>query len=201
MNLKETLIGRSGSLKIRYDDSQAITKLEKRLKKLMPIDADIPVVTLCIGTDRSTGDALGPIVGSKLKQKIRDLPIYGSLEDPVHAMNLEKTIATLNRKYPDAFIIAVDACLGQLKNVGTISLAEGPVKPGAGVHKRLPSVGDVHFSGIVNVGGMMEYFVLQNTRLSLVMKMADVIADSLARALSANEKRPFSRFRNHGAAY
>ncbi|MNN53765.1 hypothetical protein D3C81_1685430 [compost metagenome] len=34
----------------------------------------------------------------------------------------------------------------------------------------------MHITGIVNVGGFMEYLVLQNTRLSLVMNMADVIA-------------------------
>ena len=34
-------------------------------------------------------------------------------------------------------------------------------------------------SGIVNVGGFMEYVVLQNTRLSLVMNMANKIAQVL----------------------
>lgn len=38
-------------------------------------------------------------------------------------------------------------------------------------------------TGIVNVGGFMEYFVLQNTRLSLVMNMANVIGDALHLAL------------------
>lgn len=38
--------------------------------------------------------------------------------------------------------------------------------------------------GIVNVGGFMEYFVLQNTRLSLVMRMAHVIADGLRMGVS-----------------
>ena len=37
----------------------------------------------------------------------------------------------------------------------------------------------MHIIGIVNVGGFMEYLVLQNTRLSLVMRMADVISTGL----------------------
>ena len=53
------------------------------------------------------------------------------------------------------------------------------MKPGAGVNKDLPPVGDIHLTGIVNVGGFMEYFVLQNTRLSIVFHMADVIAECL----------------------
>ena len=55
----------------------------------------------------------------------------------------------------------------------------GPSKHGAAMNKKLPAVGDLHIHGIVNLNGFMEFFVLQNTRLSLVMKMADVIAQSI----------------------
>lgn len=48
-----------------------------------------------------------------------------------------------------------------------------------GVSKTLPPVGDIHVTGIVNVGGYMEYLVLQNTRLSVVIRMAEVISKAL----------------------
>jgi len=51
------------------------------------------------------------------------------------------------------------------------------------VNKDLPPVGDIHMTGIVNVGGFMEYFVLQNTRLNLVVKMADIIAGCISTAI------------------
>jgi putative sporulation protein YyaC len=70
-----------------------------------------------------------------------------------------------------------------LKSVGWIQLGLGPLKPGAGVNKNLPEVGQVHVTGIVNVAGFMEYFVLQNTRLGVVMKMAEVIADAVQMAV------------------
>ena len=53
------------------------------------------------------------------------------------------------------------------------------IKPGAGVKKNLPPVGDMHITGIVNLGGFMEYIVLQNTRLSLVMNMAETISSAV----------------------
>ncbi|MFD1902996.1 spore protease YyaC [Paenibacillus rhizoplanae] len=77
----------------------------------------------------------------------------------------------------------MDACLGQSTSVGCIQVVEGPLRPGAGVNKQLPPVGDIHLTGIVNVGGFMEYFVLQNTRLSLVMRLSDIISSSLYSAL------------------
>jgi len=138
------------------------------------------IIILCIGTDRSTGDCLGPLVGHKLKLiHYRDVFVYGTLEEPVHAKNLCSVMEEIHKKYKDPFIIAVDACLGKPERIGCISIGIGPLKPGAGVNKTLPEVGHIHIMGIVNISGFMEYLVLQNTRLSHVMKMADTIANGI----------------------
>ncbi|AZR74285.1 spore protease YyaC [Anoxybacter fermentans] len=136
-----------------------------------------PTIILCIGTDRSTGDALGPLVGTKLTQyKLPYIRVYGNLDNPVHAANLDETIAKIHTTYHYPFIIAIDAGLGRHSSVGMIDVKDGPLKPGTGVNKELTPVGNMHLTGLVNIGGYMEYFVLQSTRLSLVMKMADIIA-------------------------
>jgi putative sporulation protein YyaC len=176
--------------KIDHNDEFAVEQIASQLTKLFISKPHRERVIVCVGTDRSTGDALGPLVGSKLKKL--DPPrshIYGTLEYPVHAMNLEETLDQVADKHPDAFVMAIDACLGQLGSVGSIQLCTGPLKPGAGVNKDLPPVGDIHLTGIVNVGGFMEYFVLQNTRLNLVMSLADVIASSIYLATSAEPKK------------
>ncbi|GIP40633.1 hypothetical protein J31TS4_39130 [Paenibacillus sp. J31TS4] len=150
------------------------------------VPAHRPIVIVCIGTDRSTGDSLGPLVGSKLQPTLPPSAyLYGTLQEPVHALNLAETLAGIQEKHTDAFVVGIDACLGQLSSVGAIKVAPGPLKPGAGVNKELPPVGDIHVTGIVNVGGFMEYFVLQNTRLFLVMTMAEIIAQSLLLSLQS----------------
>jgi hypothetical protein len=58
-------------------------------------------------------------------------------------------------------------------------MGKGHLQPGTGVHKTLPPVGEIFFSGVVNIGGYLEYLVLQNTRLCQVMKMADCIAQAI----------------------
>lgn len=139
-----------------------------------------PVTLVCVGSDRSTGDALGPLVGTRLSRTAPPgLTVYGTLERPVHAANLAERLADLRRQGKDRLVVAVDACLGRAENVGTVCVKSGPLKPGSGVNKALPPVGRFHIVGVVNVGGFMEYFVLQNTRLSLVMRLAELIADSL----------------------
>lgn len=135
-----------------------------------------PLVIMCIGTDRSTGDALGSLVGERLHKTCRHARVFGNLKEPVHAVNLEKILDNIRDTYENPFIIAVDASLGSSENVGTIKIAPGSLKPGAGVNKKLPPVGNFHITGVVNVGGFMEYLVLQNTRLFTVMKMVDIIS-------------------------
>lgn len=148
------------------------------------------VVFMCIGTDRSTGDCLGPLVGTYLKELGYD-NVFGTIDEPVHAINLKETIEKIESHHPDALVIAIDACLGQFSSVGNINVALGPLKPGAGVKKNLPEVGDFHITGIVNIDGFMEYFVLQNTRLSVVMKMANEISSAIQSVfpLKQEEKR------------
>ena len=80
---------------------------------------------MCIGTDRSTGDALGPLVGERLHKVCRHAQILGNLEEPVHAANLVKVLADVQSTHKNPFIIAIDASLGLSENVGTIKIAQG----------------------------------------------------------------------------
>ncbi|NLJ23857.1 MAG: spore protease YyaC [Firmicutes bacterium] len=175
--------------RVHVDGPQATETLARDLWGLLcpRLHAEsAPLLILCIGTDRSTGDCLGPLVGSKLSS-LDSLPpgvrILGTLDDPVHAGNLDDYVHRLQQEKTPSYVFALDACLGRSENVGYISIKDGPLKPGTGVNKNLAEVGAAHLVGVVNVGGFMEYFVLQNTRLSLVMRMADVIGNSIARVL------------------
>lgn len=180
--------------KVDHNEPRAAESLAERLLSLVSEQGPSrQVVIVCIGTDRSTGDALGPLVGSKLSARLADhsyVTVYGTLESPVHAVNLKDTIQEIQGRYHDPYVIAVDACLGQIQSVGLVTIGNGPLKPGAGVNKVLPEVGNIHITGIVNVGGFMEYFVLQNTRLSIVMRMADCIADGLHQAVMQAQTLP-----------
>lgn len=109
------------------------------------------VVFLCIGTDRSTGDSLGPLIGYKLNGRhSRDFQVFGTLERPVHAMNLEEYMHFLKESYPEHTIVAIDASVGKSDHVGYVTLGRGALKPGLGVSKEL--------------GGSRRYFYYRNRR-------------------------------------
>jgi len=146
---------------------------------MQEIEPERDLVYLCIGTDRATGDCLGPLVGSRLKNLSPMACVYGTLEKPVHATNLKEALQEIASSYNRPYIIAVDACLGNAERIGYINVRRGTLKPGTALNKALPEVGDFHISAVVNVGGYFEHLVLQNTRLFIVYKMADIIAKSL----------------------
>lgn len=185
---------REEKIRVHMDEPDCVQRLANNfallLKKLC--QAKNPVI-LCIGTDRSTGDSLGPLVGSKLGERFFPAPVYGSLAEPVHAVNLPDYLNLIQHNHPHPFLIAVDASLGNVDSVGYINLAPGAIKPGAGVNKNLPEVGDIHFTGIVNVAGFLEFLVLQNTRLHTVMKMADIIAAAIAEGFRLAKNPAFWR--------
>ncbi|MBT2684864.1 spore protease YyaC [Bacillus sp. ISL-37] len=181
MNLKNHFFERKNNVaKINHEDELAAEKLASEILDHLPNFSTRPIVFVCIGTDRSTGDSLGPLIGTLLQEKeIAPYHVYGTLDDPIHAVNMDAKLAEIKQKHFNPFIIGIDACLGRLKSVGSIQVGNGPVKPGAGVNKELPEVGNMHITGIVNVSGFMEFFVLQNTRLNLVLKMAKTIANGI----------------------
>jgi putative sporulation protein YyaC len=183
MNLKSSFFDRRAKTKINHDDLHAAENLAEELLAAIPSVTNRPIVFVCIGTDRSTGDSLGPLVGTLLEERgIRNFYVYGTLDEPIHAVNLADKLKEIHTNHDNPYTIGIDACLGRIKNVGVIQLGNGPVKPGAGVNKDLPAVGDIHITGIVNVSGFMEFFVLQNTRLNLVMRMAKTIANGIYQA-------------------
>lgn len=187
---KKILPTKKSCLRIHYEDLPSRYKIVETIERHLPQHAPSDIIIVCIGTDRSTGDALGPLIGTRLKDRqFLKAKIYGTLNEPVHAMNLKTTLDSIYQTYQDPFVIGIDACLGKYNQIGMVTIGDGPVIPGAGVNKKLCPVGDMHMTGIVNVSGYMEYIVLQNTRLSLVMSMANVMADSIMIALNHYEKK------------
>lgn len=149
---------------------------------------------VCIGTDRSTGDALGPLVGQSLAEElVPGVTVFGTLDDPVHALNMDRVTGFLAGRGEAEPVLAVDACLGDPETEGMVTAGLGPLYPGAGVGKELPAVGHVFVTGTVNVSGLLERVVLQNTRRSLVVRMARLIARSIAAAAAKVVRTPLPR--------
>ncbi|MBP2663611.1 MAG: putative sporulation protein YyaC [Firmicutes bacterium] len=142
-----------------------------------------PIVALCIGSDRYTGDALGPLVGTYLEENT-ECNVYGTLEHPVHAGNFVETLNSITHRYHHPLIIAIDACLGKSHEVGNIEIWQGGLAAGIAVGNRLPTIGDISVIGVVNAQSQIGYLDLQSTSLGKVMKLSKVIGEAITEALN-----------------
>ena len=140
------------------------------------------IIVICIGTDRATGDALGPLVGDYILAHDTAYQVAGTLEYPVHALNIRDTIDHIYEDFDDPFVIAVDAYLGMSKDMGMVTITNSHLFPGKGVNKKLPAIGDMSITGLVNLSGNAGANLLQNTRLYTVKQMAEYIGRALVYA-------------------
>jgi putative sporulation protein YyaC len=109
------------------------------------------IVYVCVGSDAFIYDSLGPLVGTMLLERgIQN--VIGTLEDPMHAVNIYEKLALLKTMYKDHFVVAIDSCLcldsGKLNN---IYIQNSPVCPGLGTGKRLPPVGDISIKSPMHI--------------------------------------------------
>lgn len=137
------------------------------------------ILILCIGTDKITGDCLGPLVGSKLKKQHFPYPLYGTLEKPLHAGNLNKKLRQIKKNHPHAFNIVIDAAVGTPEHIGLISLSSHPLFPGKGVSHSLPPIGNISITGIINESSDSTEILLPYTSLYLVDTLAEYICTGI----------------------
>ena len=92
MNFKSNIFDKKKkeTIRIPHYEQDAIDRIANELFAFIPSTLNNrPIVFVCIGTDRSTGDSLGPLIGTLLVEKnIHPFHVYGSLENPIHALNL-----------------------------------------------------------------------------------------------------------------
>ncbi|NOU96446.1 spore protease YyaC [Paenibacillus sp. LMG 31456] len=138
------------------------------------VDVD-DLLFLCVGTDRSTGDALGPLVGMMLEDA--GYPhVIGTLKSPLDAGNIKERLSALPQ---GKLVIAIDACLGQPASLASYQVSNQPLEPGKSLGKQLPAIGDYTIAAIVNVDGGNKYSILQSTPLYRVYLMVGEIVEAV----------------------
>ncbi|AKG36362.1 spore protease YyaC [Paenibacillus durus] len=160
----------SGKRKV---DAEGLTAFFREIEGLHKPEE---ITFLCVGTDRSTGDSLGPLTGTRLLEY--GFPhVIGTLPFPCDADNLTKRMAEI----PSAHIvIAVDACLGPHAAVGYYYASMEPLHPAKSVGLALPAVGHYSLAAVVDASGPKPYRTLQTTPLHRVIGMAGTIAAAAA---------------------
>ncbi|MFI3229645.1 MAG: spore protease YyaC [Bacillota bacterium] len=143
----------------------------------------LPVV-LCIGSMGVIGDSLGPLVGDILKAEGVNAYVYGCTKRPVTGVNYGEYVEYLKKKH-DGVVIAIDASVGDKKDVGKIKIASGGVSAGGALNRDLGRFGDIGIIGIVAEKGEDNLRSLINVPHSAVSIMAMRVALRVNEVLKA----------------
>ena len=113
--------------------------------------------------------------------------------EPSNTRCTRSTCATVSGRLASSVdppvVVAVDAALGPRESIGMISLRTGGLRPGHGVGKSLPYVGDLAITATVNIAsGAFDAHVLQSTRLFLVQALAKTIGVACCEAMSLTDR-------------
>jgi len=145
-------------------------------------------VVICIGSDRVSGDMLGPLVGSTLREEYRlPCPVYGWIGESVNGLNLEEYLKMVAARHPHSLLIAVDAALGKEEDVGKVRFKKGGIKAGGALERRGEKIGDLGVIGVVagERPPTEVYAALLAVPFSLVESLAARIAGLICAALTA----------------
>lgn len=140
-------------------------------------------VFLCIGSSEVVSDSLGPQVGSLLTSNSQvGVVIYGTNDVNVNASNLSDALDFVGTMHPDKKIFIIDAAVGDASEVGCVQLVDGGIVPGAATDRNLPKVGDLSLIGVVSMRGAKNFYASHFDRVTLVKKMAEVVAGAVVKA-------------------
>jgi putative sporulation protein YyaC len=113
--------------------------IKEELRKVVTSDT----VFACVGTNKVIFDMFGPLCGELLKNK--NIPYYGDFDDNINSVNMYRRLNEIYKidKRENKNIIAIDAAVTEdLEKVNTMVFKDRGVKPGAGMGKRFPIIGD-----------------------------------------------------------
>lgn len=174
---------------MRYDSNEEIDEMVKSIVEQYVKSGKKEFVIVNIGTDKCIGDSLAPFVGSILKDKYPCVKnVEGTIDNPIHALNVFTAVEQLRFKYENPFVIGIDACLVDSADVGEIHLRTGCIRPGRGVGKNLACVGDISIVGMVSDASDSIPFTQRPIRLSFILQMASKIANILGEAATKLEE-------------
>ena len=171
---------------------------KKSIEEILSTFINENTIIVCIGTPKVAGDSVGPCVGTILKNSNFCLPVYGTIEDPIHSSNLEEKISAIKKKHKKSRILAVDASITRIKeNIGDIKCNVGHVSPGKGVKRKFKR--KFRKIGQVYICGMTEYCDESMTFEEIVYKMIDTdikLIGDIAETISTLIQRGYENNQN-----
>lgn len=146
-------------------------------------------VVICIGSDKISGDALGPLVGGLLRNKYSiPCPVYGTETKPVNGVNLPEYRKMIENYHNSSTIIAIDAAVGLKSELGKIKIRKGGIKAGGAINSPHELFGSIGILGVVAEKCENVLGALLETPFEFIETLAEKIAHFVALLIFKHSK-------------
>lgn len=137
------------------------------------------VVYLCVGDPGSPADALGPLVGKELLKYYPQ--VVGTMDQPVRTEELLVAWADIQKRWPEAFVIGIEAVEGPEDSVGFIEVSDRGIRRRPSHGESSPWVCDVGIAACLWTGGAPTEFT--PPEFNRFQRVADAVVDAQIRFL------------------
>jgi len=151
--------------------------------KLSTLIGQSRVVIVCIGTDLLSGDCIGPLIGQMLIENKVPCFVYGTLNSPVTALNVDRVNEFIKARHKGQLVVAIDSAVGG--SVGRVRVYRGALQPGSASNKVLLPIGDVAIT-ITTTKSLPYEEGFSLVPLGFLYLTAKKVADELAYIIKSN---------------
>lgn len=145
------------------------------------------MVFLCVGTNKIIGDAVGPIIGDRLKFLENDfLKVYGTTNNTLNFSNAQNVIEKIYDEYKNPFLITIDAALSNKEKVGKIFIGKGFIKLGNALEKNISFYSNITIKCVVGnhfYNEKQNIEELKNANTSSVLAMSKIVSMGIVNVL------------------
>lgn len=157
--------------------------------KRFNIEKNKKIVILCVGSNRVIGDSFGPIVGSKLSEKLKNndnIVILGNMIKPICRKNLKNVINKIN-EIENKYVILIDAAVSEKEYIGNIFVNSNRVCFGKSLGFGLYALGDISIkAGVCNNynDSKRNFYELQNVPKKFINELSEIVSQGIYEVLA-----------------
>ena len=163
-----------------YKDKKGFNNFSKILKSIINKDT----VIINVGSSYNIGDSIAPMLGSMIESAKLKIDVYGDLNTTINTDEKIKLVNDYIKKtYDNPIIIAIDACVGNKKQIGEIHFKKEPLFAGSGVGKTLSQIGDYSIQIVVDKRNKNINNRFKDINLSLIWDLSATLYNAFEKSL------------------
>ena len=115
------------------------------------------ILFVCVGSSTNIADSVGPLVGSYLKQYVKDNLVLGDMKNNIQS---ELDLIYNYQKIKNKFVIAIDSAIVSKDLDGEIFIINKPLVMGSALNKNKGTIGDISIKiGISSLEIQDKYYI------------------------------------------